>query len=219
MEALGLVLARGGSKGIPGKNLATLAGKPLIAWTIEAALQSMLNRVVVSTDSPEIRDVAVEYGAEAPFMRPKLFAGDRASPTGAEKHALSALKTLGYVPDVVMRLQPTSPFRAARDIDHALKMLEEGAQSVISITETPKHPYLFVQPGPDGHLDFNDDLHRPRQEYPHVWAINGAVYAARLPYYMEHGFYGPECVGMLMPPERALDIDTTWDLELARGVA
>lgn len=219
MQSVGLVLARGGSKGIPGKNLVLLAAEPLIAHTIRAGLESMLDRVIVSTDSYEIAETAQEYGAEVPFMRPKSLATDTSPPDDAEHHALDWLEEHDSLPDAFVRLQPTSPFRGSRDINTALDMLAKGAGAVVGISEMPVHPWLTVQCKPDGRLAFHPKFQQPRQAYPTSVALNGAIYAACVDYYRRYGFYGPETCGLMMPPERSLDIDTLWDLRLARGVA
>ena len=219
MTSLGVILARGGSKGIPRKNLVDLAGQPLLWWTIGVAMESGLDHVWVSTDSDDIASAAVEAGAEA-IMRPdELSTGS--TPDAAVRHTLDTYKERhGAYPDIVFRLQPTSPYRSVEDINAALNLVADGASSVVGISEMPKHPCLEVRQLDGGRIVFRDDFQRPRQDYEPAMAINGAVYCARTPYWFLHdGFYGPQTVGYVMPPERSVDIDTEWDLKVARALA
>ena len=219
---LGLITARGGSKGIPGKNVAPLAGKPLIAWTIEAALHSRcLSRVIVSTDDREIAEVSKKFGAEVPFMRPGELSGDDSPHMAVVLHAIQWLEDgEGWSPDYVVLLQPTSPFRTAEDIDAAAGVaLDRNADSVISVNEAPSHPYKvnrltdrgtlvsFLEP-PKGYLR--------RQTMPEALFENGAVYMARREVLLkEKRWYTENTYPFVMPEERSLDIDSPWDLELA----
>ncbi|MEK7090571.1 MAG: acylneuraminate cytidylyltransferase family protein, partial [Patescibacteria group bacterium] len=145
MEILGIIPARGGSKGVPGKNIRNLAGKPLIAWTIEIAKQSnLLTRLIISTDSEEIAKVAEKYGGEVPFLRPAEISGDLATDVEFLNHALDFLKQKeNYEPDIILRLPPTSPLRTAAHIDQGIQKLLDNpdADSCRPITESPKHPY------------------------------------------------------------------------------
>ena len=139
---LGLVPARGGSVGIPHKNIRLLGGKPLIAWSIEVARQSRyLDRVVVSTDDDEIAECARIYGAETPFIRPADLATDSARAVDVVLHALDQIRDA----DAVVLLQPTSPFRSVGDIDHAVESWDRHGVTVVGVTESPKSPYLMYQ--------------------------------------------------------------------------
>ena len=216
---LALVVARGGSASIPRKNLALLAGKPLIAWTIEAALRcKAIDRVVVSTDDEEIAAVAHEHGAETPFMRPPELARDDTPTMPVVLHALHQLNTEGYVPDAVVLLQPTSPLRTSEDIAAAIALAHErSADSVVSVSPTPSHPHLAKRVTADGRLE--DFMAHPpvvrRQELEPVYALNGAIYLTRLEILLEkQTFYGPKTYAYVMPPERSIDVDTPWDLHL-----
>jgi len=217
MEALGLILARGGSRGIPRKNLVDLGGKPLIAWTIEAALASNLTRVVVSTDDEEIAAVSRELGAEVPFMRPPRLATDDARSIDVEEHALTVLETVwDYVPDVMVRLQPTSPFRSVGDINAALQKttgIKGEHYQVIGISPALDTPSL-VSPGnfPPQVMD-----ERARQKQGNPWRVNGAVYASNVRWWRLWGWYNGS-IGHEMPQERGWDIDTPFDLEVARAL-
>lgn len=137
MEILGIIPARGGSKRIPGKNTKLVGGKPLIAWTIEAAKQSKLSRVIVSTDDPQIARTAKRYGAEVPFLRPTDLAGDKLGIEPVLLHALEWLaKEEGYYPDAIALLMPTSPLRQAKHINEAIKIfIKEKPDSVVSVIE------------------------------------------------------------------------------------
>ena len=222
---LGLIPARGGSKGIPRKNLAPLAGRPLIAHTIAAALASTrLDRVVVSTDDPEIAAVAREQGAEVPFLRPADLADDAAPALAVIRHAISTLDAQGWRTEAVAYLQPTSPLRSAAHIDAALDLLlEQGADSVVSVVEVPHNfsPLSVMRRQDDGRLTPYQEPDGPaplrRQDKPRLWARNGpAVLALTRRTALELGvLYGPRTLGLVMDRVDSLDIDEPLDLELA----
>lgn len=218
---VGLITARGGSKGIPQKNIRPLAGKPLIAWTIQAAKQSRrLDRAIVSTDDPEIASVAREWGAEVPFMRPPELALDDSPHRDVVLHALDWLESeSASPPDYLMLLQPTSPLRTAEDIDRAIALAaEKDADSVISVCPTPHHPYLSKEIAEDGQLlDFIErpQGYLPRQSLAPAYSLNGAIYLVRRSVLRERdSWYTARTFAYVMPPERSLDIDTPWDLHL-----
>ena len=224
-EVLGLVTARGGSHGIPGKNLAPLCGTPLIAWTIQAAMHAgEVNRVVLSTDDSEIAEVASTYGAEVPFLRPRELARDDSPHIDAVIHALRMLEeSERYCPEYTVVLQPTSPLRIAEDIDRAVDVArKQQAPAVVSVTTALHHPYLVKRLGPDGHLrDFVDtpDGYLRRQDLLEAYALNGAIYLIRSEAAFEQKtLMPPGTVGYVMPQERSLDIDTPWDLKLAEYI-
>jgi CMP-N-acetylneuraminic acid synthetase len=221
-ETLALIPARGGSKGIPRKNLARLGGKPLLAWSVQAALGSTaVTRTVVSTDDPEIAAVAREYGAGTPFLRPADLATDQTPGVAPAIHALEWLaEHEGYRCDVLVYLQPTSPLRTSADIDRALALLERsGAPAVVSVAPAAQHPALMKTLSADGRLTawttaFGEFPRR--QDLPPVYVLNGAVYAVRSGHLLTHGtWYDGETRGYVMPGERSLDIDTEQDLRLA----
>jgi CMP-N,N'-diacetyllegionaminic acid synthase len=217
---LALVVARGGSKSLPRKNLAPLAGRPLIAWTIEAALRCReMDRVVVSTDDDEIAAVSRTLGAEVPFLRPPELAQDSTPTMPVIVHALHWLEDeQGYVPDAVVVLQPTSPLRIADDITGAITLARErSADSVISVSVAWSHPHLMKKIAADGRLE--EFMAHPRvdrrQDLEPVYSLNGAIYLARRAPLMENEtFYGPHTYAYVMPPERSLDVDSPWDLHL-----
>ena len=217
LKVLAVVPARGGSKGLPRKNILDLAGRPLIAWTLAAAQQSQfIDRCVVSTDDEEIAEVARAYGGDVPFMRPAELAGDTAETFSAIEHALQQLP--GY--DILVILQPTSPLRIAEDIDQALReMQRHGAPSCVSVVEPAKSPYWSYRIDDDGRLE---PLMHPkystmrRQELPTSYVLNGAVYATRIDWLLENGNCPSELtVPLVMPAERPIDIDNAFDLEVA----
>ena len=230
---LAIVPARGGSKGIPDKNLAPLCGRPLIAYTADAVSQSRrVTRAIVSTDSPAIADVARACGLEAPFMRPAALAADDTPMLPVLQHALEQVRNGGFHPDAVVVLQPTSPLRRAEHIDGAIVLLEQsGADSVVSVIEVP-HQF-----NPVSVLSLEGDRLRPfldsggsigpalramvtrRQDKPRVFARNGpAILAVRAGTIDRGSLYGDDCRPFLMEPEDSLDIDSPSDLSLVEYV-
>lgn len=219
-RVLAVVPARGGSKGMPGKNLRQLAGKPLIAWTIEAAHRSaLLDRVVLSTDDDGIAEVARRFGCEVPFMRPAALATDQAASVDVVLHALENVP--GF--EVVVLLQPTSPLRVTEDIDGALKRFETSAAAAcVSVTEADVSPYWMYR------MDDANRLHpimnapvpaSRRQDLPKVYALNGAIYVADCEWLARtRAFVTPETVAHLMPGSRSIDIDTDIDFAIAEQI-
>jgi CMP-N,N'-diacetyllegionaminic acid synthase len=221
-EIIGLITARGGSKGVPRKNVLPLAGKPLIAWTIETALQSdALSRVILSTDDSEIAKVGRHWEAEVPFMRPIELSQDNSPSMGAVLHAVNWLaEHEDYRPEYVMLLQPTSPLLIPEDIQKAIQIFQDKqADSVVSVTAIHQHPYWTKTISPDGRLvDFfsTERSFTKRQDLPAAYALNGAIYLARRDVLLERSsFYGKNTLAYVMPPERSLDIDTPWEFHLA----
>ena len=227
MRILGLVPARGGSHGIPRKNLAPLGGRPLVAWTIAAARASRLDRVIVSTDDAEIADVSRKYGAETPFLRPARLATDDALALPVIAHTLDELeRSEGWRPDAVAYLQPTSPFRNAPDIDAAVALLGEGdMDTVVSVMSVPHNmlPSSLMRETPDGLLNFlaPPDRRRFRRQDKNerLFARNGpAILLVRTGVIRSGRLYG-DCVrGLVMTRLRSLDIDEPSDLRLAEAL-
>lgn len=226
MNILGLVPARGGSKSIPHKNIALLAGRPLLAYTCEAALESRyLTRVVLSTDDETIAEVGRDCGVEVPFTRPNELARDDTPSLAVAQHAIRWLSEHeGWQADMLVLLQPTSPLRRAQHIDEALNlMLQSEADTVISVIEVPHrfNPYSVMKLV-NGYLEdfWQDSLpfnRYRRQDLPTLYARNGpAVLATRVRVIMEQAsFYGERVVPYVMTEEDSVDIDTPLDLELA----
>lgn len=220
---LGLIPARGGSKRLPRKNLLPLAGKPLLAWTVEAARAArQLDRVVLSTDDEELATIGRAYGADVPFMRPAELAGDTAGTAEVVLHALRTLADAGEHYDYVVILQPTSPLRSAQDIDGAIALLlEKRADAVIGVCETDHPPEWsnhlpadlsmaqFFRPGIRGTRS---------QDLPQSYRLNGAVYVYDCARLLASGSLAMDdrSYAYLMPRERSVDIDTVIDFEIAQ---
>lgn len=228
MNILGVIPARGGSKGIPGKNRAPLGGRPLIEYTVDAAKgASSLSRVVVSTDDSVIAEHAKALGVEVPALRPAELAGDD---TPILPVLLDLLDTLasqgGAAPDAVCLLQPTSPLRTAADIDAAAALLTaSGADAVVSVVPVPHHcsPVSVMSADADGVLSPylpGEATHTTRrQDKPAVVARNGpAVLITRAATLRSGSLYGGRCVGYPMPRERSIDIDEPLDLVIAEAL-
>lgn len=218
---LGVIPARGGSKGIEKKNIREVAGRPLIAWTADQVEDAArLDKTIVSTDDPEIAAVAEDSGLEVPFMRPDELAQDTTAMEPTIAHAGQTMAERGFEADYVVCLQPTSPLRAGKDIDAAIELaLDEDADAVVSLVETKHHPYWAMQMGDDGQvhpfMDL-DETYTRRQDLPPVYARNGAVFLSRPGLLAEtHSWYAGETYGYTMPEERSLDLDTPWDLRVA----
>jgi CMP-N,N'-diacetyllegionaminic acid synthase len=223
-QVLGVIPARGGSKGIPSKNLALLAGRPLLAYTADAARgATRVTRTIVSTDDAGIAAAARGMGLDVPFMRPDTLSGDDTLMLPVVQHALQMVRAEGFQPDAIVLLQPTSPLRRAEHIDAAIALLERsGSDSVVSVIEVP-HQF-----NPASVMRLDGDRLRPfldepsitrRQDKPRVLARNGpAVLAMRAPTIDGGSLYGDDCRPLLMGAEESIDIDTPWDLALAERV-
>mgnify|MGYP000891443067 CR=1 FL=1 len=218
---LGFIPARAGSKGVPGKNLRLLAGKPLILHTIETAKASgVFDYLLVSTDGIEIARVAREAGAEVPFLRPAELANDTARGIDALIHAIEWCEGQGLYYDWVMTLQPTSPLRSVDDILGACRlMIERDAQAVVSVCEVDNHPWLCNTLPEDLNME---NFIRPeifglnRQELPVFYRLNGAIYLSQWDFIKKMDtFYGPRTFAYIMPKSRSVDIDTEIDFLLA----
>ena len=226
MRVLGVVTARGGSKGIPRKNLAPLLGRPLLAYTAEAALGSgRLTRVVLSTDDAEIARVGRECGLEVPFLRPPELARDETPTVPVLQHAVRELAAGGQQYDAVLALQPTNPLRRAEDIDGAIELLERsGADSVISLVDTGgRHPARMKYLAEDGTVEdppFVEAFEgQRRQSLPTMYLREGSIYLTRRHVLMEqNSLKGACCMAWLVPEERACNIDTPFDLFIAEQV-
>ena len=213
-KILAIIPARGGSKGVPGKNIRVVAGKPLIAWTVEAALNaSGVDRVIVTTDDPKIAGIAKAYRAETPFLRPEALARDDTPSIEAVLHAIHWLaQNQKYQPDYVLLLQPTSPLRTAKDIELAIETLHTtNSEATVSITPIKHHPYLTMRLTDHGKLEnfFSEDLLLRRQDLPSVYALNGALYLTKREIILQHhSFYAPNNTAGYVMPRNALLILT-----------
>lgn len=218
MKVLGVVTARGGSKGIPNKNLAMMRGRSLLWYTAHVALRAKLRRVVISTDCPEIARHARELGIEVPFMRPAELATDDAKSIDVLKHA--AEQCPGF--DAVFCLQPTNPLRSVEDIDGAIQLMEEtGCDSVIGYSEVgERHPVRMsyrhgnsVVP-----LLYGSDTFARRQQLPPVLLRNGAVYLTKTEWILRGSITGNDSRPWIIPPERAVNVDEPIDLRICEAI-
>jgi len=220
---IAIITARGGSKGLPRKNILPFCGKPLLAHTILAAAQSRaIDQIIVSTDDAEIAAVARQYGAEVPFMRPAPLASDTASSRDVLRHALSFLAGRGENIEAFCLLQPTSPLRTADDIDQAIDLFQaKNADSVISVTPFEHPLQLAVEMAADKRIELREstDFTR-RQDMRQSWRPNGAIYIFRTEFFQQSTtYYGANSYGYLMPAERSVDIDSSIDLVVAEAIA
>lgn len=213
-RVLAVIPARGGSKGVPGKNILPVGGRPLIGWTIAAARESVhVDRAIVSTDDEEIMAVARDEGGETPYRRAPSLATDTATSVDVVLDALERVP--GY--DIVVLLQPTSPLRTAADIDAALRlMIDRQAPGCVSVCEATEHPWLMFRADGEGRLDSYcappQGSSLRRQDLPPAYMLNGAVYAVQTVRLVgTRRFFVPgETVPYVMPIEKSHDIDT-WD--------
>ena len=220
MLVLGLVPARGGSKGVPGKNVRPLAGHTLLEYTARAARESgVLDRVILSTDSPEIADAGRRAGLEVPFMRPAALAGDDTPMLPVIQHALAETAKSGWSPDVIVLLQPTSPLRRPEHIRDAVNVLRDtSADSVVTVVEVPRHL------SPDYVMRMDEGRLKPflpegaritrRQDARPAYSRDGTVYAFRRATVERFGgIYGDDCRPLLIDANESLSIDSPadWD--------
>ncbi len=220
---IAIIPARGGSKRLPGKNLREIAGKPLIAWTIEAALKSgVFERVVVTTDSVEIARIALDYGAEAPFLRPSKLSTDNTSTVEVLIHALRQLGIPGTSPFTHMAcLQPTSPLRGADDIIHASKMLEDiKADAVISVCKNEYSPLWSNTLPNDNNMEgfLPVDIQKtPSQQLPEYFRLNGSIYFCDIQRFFDEQtlFLKNNIYAYIMSRKNSIDIDDEVDFDLA----
>jgi CMP-N-acetylneuraminic acid synthetase len=221
--AVAFIFARGGSKGLPGKNIRPLAGKPLIGWSIEHALAvKRIERVIVSTDSQEIAAVARDFGAEVPFMRPAVLAQDDSPEWLAWRHALGFLQeTEGALPETMLSVPTTAPLRLPLDLENCLDEFSKGdTDIVITVSEAHRNPWFnMVKQNPDGTVGL---VIKPipritrRQDAPTVFDMTTVAYAARPEFVMrEMGAFAGRVRAVTVPPERSIDIDTLFDFEFA----
>ena len=220
-RVLAIIPARGGSKGLPRKNVLPLAGTPLIGWSIRTAnVSRYIDRVVVSTDDAEIAAIARTQGADVPFMRPAALASDTATTPVVILHALDQLP--GF--DIVVVLQPTNPFRSHEDVDEAIALMHwRNAPSVVSVTEPGKSPFWSFTLDENGCMTpllGEDNARKRRQDLPRAVTLNGCIYAALTERFQQTGeLVDQETLAYEMPAARSLDIDTEHDLHMAEFIA
>lgn len=225
MSAAAFILARAGSKGLPGKNIKPLMGKPLIVWSIEAAQNCAdISTVIVSTDGEDIAAVAKAAGARV-MMRPEVLANDTAMPKDAIRFHLEAMAKDGERPSIVVLMQPTSPLRGAQDITACVEAVRDGGyDSAATFVPSPSSPYRAWRDDEEGGLrPFVDGYNPwlPRQVLPQTYALNGAVYASKTQLFLAdntNSFLPGKAKRVVMPPERSIDIDTALDFTIAQAV-
>lgn len=213
------ICARGGSQGLPGKNVRPFAGIPLIAHTIAHAIAcSEIDRVFVSTDDPEIAGAAKEAGAQVPFARPAELATAEIGKLPVITHLVEHVEADGMTIDRVVDLQPTSPLRTVADIEGCLGLLDSGTDCVVTACTSPANPYYnLVEPDVDGFLQLSKRTTGPlvaRQEAPEVFMVTGSVYCWHRRT-LEKGVLGGRTRYLIVPRERAVDIDDILDFRLA----
>lgn len=226
MNATAFIFARGGSKGLPGKNIRPLGGKPLIAWSIEHALAvKRIERVIVSTDSEEIAAVARRHGAAVPFIRPAELARDDSPEWLAWRHALTyLLDTEGALPEAMVSVPATAPLRLPLDIENCLDEYEKGdADMVITVTEAHRSPYFnMVKIQADGGVGLvipPQSAIARRQDAPAVFDMATVAYVARPEFVMtHHAAFDGRVRAVRVPAKRAIDIDTLLDFQIAEGL-
>jgi CMP-N-acetylneuraminic acid synthetase len=224
LKILALIPARGGSKRLPGKNIKALGGKPLIAWTIEAALQSNVHKVVVSTDCEDIAAVAKAHHASVPFIRPLEHAQDESGVSGVIDHCLEFYAEQGESFSHILLLQPTCPLRIAADIDAAINlMLDKKASGVFSVCEVDHSPLWANTIPADGSFDdfLREEVAGVRsQELPTYYRVNGAIYLLSVEEYQKtHSlFHHKNTYSLIMPRERSVDIDEEVDFVIAEAI-
>lgn len=218
MKRIAYIPARSGSKGVPRKNIRLVDGKPLIAYTIEAACKSgCFDKIFVSTDSKEIRDVAISFGAWVPFLRDPQYASDTARTIDAICSDLSRMKDLGCEFDVLCLLQPTSPLRTAQDISNAIRLYDQNFCGVVSVSSVDQHPYYMRTMQSDGRLvKLMPGLAGAirRQDLPACYKIDGAIYVNACREINPDLVMADNPVGYVMNGP-SVDIDTEEDLKIA----
>lgn len=226
MNVLGLIPARGGSKGIPRKNIRLLCGKPLLAYTAEAALASArLNRVILSTEDEEIAEVGRRCGLEVPFLRPAELAADTTPTLPVVQHALQWLEARGERFDAVCLLQPTNPLRRPAEIDACIELLETSdADAVVTVLPVPAeyNPHWVYFKSDDGTLRLSTGERTPisrRQDLPPAFHREGSVYVTRRQVVMDdNSLYGKRLAACVIDPARSVNIDTDSDWDRAAAL-
>ena len=222
MKYIALICARGGSKGLPGKNIKPLNGVPLIGWSIMVAKQvERISRVIVSTNSEEIAKVAVEYGAEVPFMRPNELAQDDSPEWLVWKHALNFLKNQNNEIDGLVVVPTTATLRSKGDVNNCINEFEKGnVDVVITVSNAHRSPYFnMVKTNQNGFsslvISSKEKITR-RQEVPEVFDMTTVAYVAKPGFVLQnHGIFDGRVRCVHIPPERSLDIDTPLDFKIA----
>ena len=220
LKPICFIAARGGSKGVPRKNIRKFAGKPLIAYTIESSLKSnIFSHVIVSTEDKEIASVAKKYGAEVPFQRPKSLATNTASMIDVIKHGIKSLNSLGYNFDTLVNRDCTVPFIRNKDIANSINLLKKRkCDAVFCVYKQHLNPYFnMMELNSKGFLKFvKDHTKRPqrRQDAPNVYQLNG-VFVYNVNKFLKYGIFPPKSLPYEIPPETGLMIDTEFEFKIA----
>lgn len=217
---IAIIPARSGSKGLKDKNIKLLANKPLLAYSIEAAVESeMFDKIFVSTDSQEYADIAIQYGADASFLRSEANSGDKSGSWDAVREVIAEWKKRDVTFEKIMLLQPTSPLRTAQDICNSFAIMEEkDANAVLSVVEMDHSPLWSNVLPKDGCMD--NFVRReyegiPRQELPIYYRLNGAIYLLKIEELYQNKMFSNKCYSYIMPQDRSIDIDTEIDFKMA----
>ena len=225
-SCLGIILARGGSKGLPGKNIKPLCGKPLINWSIEQGLQcSFVNDLIVSTDCEAIASVAIEAGAEVPFLRPKALASDTSSSIDAIIHAIDYLDGLGRKYDYLLLLEPTSPLREIKDLEEAFRLIiNKNLDSLVSVSEaTTHHPrFMFTINHNSCMVPYLNDQNcnsLRRQDLEPCYFLDGSIYLSSIKSLKNYrGFYHANTYAHVLPKWKSLEIDDVDDFLMVEAL-
>lgn len=216
-SVVAIILARDGSKRLPNKNIRLFVGKPLIAWSIEAAKKSKyIDRIIVSTDSEKIAVIAKEYGALVPFKRPSRLSSDKATSESAIAHALLSLKNKGYTYDYFIYLQPTSPLRTQVHIDEALEQFTRNSSAItlVSVAKIKKNPYWIQIMNKEGFL--RPFLSKKDSQGEALYLPNGAIYIGKCKRFLtQKKLYTKKTIGYIMDEKVSVDIDDQTDFYIA----
>lgn len=219
-KIIAFIPARGGSKGIKNKNILEIHGKPLIAYTIEAAKESVyIDDIVVSTDSEQIKSIAEEYGAWLPFLRPSELAEDETSTLDVVLHTIATLKAQGYTYDILLLLQPTSPLRTGQDIDGALDVFVRNKyQPVAAVSKVSDHPLLMRKVKENGKMEkiLSVQSSVRRQDMPVYYKINGSIYINLVTDLSQNTSFNDNPIPYIMADNHAIDIDDELDIAVLK---
>jgi CMP-N-acetylneuraminic acid synthetase len=222
MKVLGIIPARGGSKGIPGKNYKSLIGKPLIEYTINTAKNSNLSELIVSTDDEHILNISRKLDVKTPFIRPDNLSSDKAKSIDVAVHALLSMERINNIEyEAIMLLQPTTPFRRVEDINNAIGLLinNNDSDSVISVVNVEgNHParMKYIKDGVLIDPDFCEEYeNQNRQELNQMYIRNGAIYLTKREVLLSNSFKGNKCLALKMPRVNSINIDSALDFTFA----
>ncbi len=222
---LAIIPARSGSKGLPDKNIKIINGKPLIAWSIEAGLKSKyIDRLIVSTDSEKYAEIAKDFGAEVPFIRPDKISTDESSRKDVIKHSLDFFKNKNELYDYIVLLEPTSPLTTETDIDTGIEklLLDKSAESIVGVSLSEvSHPDFLVNLK-NGFLNFINENQKSsvirRQDLEDLYFYDGTLYISEIDSYLEKEFYHEKTLGYVTPKWKSLEIDDMYDFIMVEAI-